>query len=744
MQKLVYLFELDSVRKSDTEILIGQQALYNEIVGNGNIVVLTYNQLVDSRSFFSLLDIPEYYDNLVKLFKSGAIRISQFGDTRTISQYLIDSCSMERSFIYSGWPLKSTQKRLLALIKRCLMFSDLNEINDYKEGIRTEDELLDLFTEVDSNMKQHKTKITVQQCRDIIENLFHLIKTVLRLSSIHTIYVNPKPDDEYAMSFDKYLHHAMRLTPSDNIALWNRAIDILCSDHMSGAKDRSDYHHAIRSLHSQNAEEGVAAYQYAEAIVDLCYNYQLEYSICNSSKHYNISEFRSDDAADWVTFSADFFSRLQQTWNTGNPDENYLLEESNSFDEYEPSSDFPDFTKAVHMVGYAKRPDEQEQDDVARYEYKLPEQKETRRRTLLGSIRKKVLISLIVFAFALLLEVGFELLQNWLDSVLSGISWINVNPWLWTLLCTAVEVLLLLGITEFLTSKLSKYIPGFLSLSDVLQEMHGLNRDEHSVISMFKNGYHTYVNANLTAVDNSEKYQKGMLIDFVRTGSIKKYLALRKSRINLFRNPTGCPYPLPEITDRKQENALVKCWLRLEELYGYDFGVVYNSRYNTMVVDPVVTLKKTKDRPFYPYERIVPTSGKDGVVMIPRYNGRFILIRQFRHAIREEQYSFPRGFAENGGGSNENAVRELQEELNVHEILAQKQLGRVAADSGLTSTQAYIFLIDLKDYDPQIGHEGITEAVSLTETELDEWISEGKINDSFTLSAWSLYKHKQQ
>lgn len=51
MREFVYLFELDSVRKTDEEIIAGQKALYNEIVNNGNIVVLSYNQVVDSRGF---------------------------------------------------------------------------------------------------------------------------------------------------------------------------------------------------------------------------------------------------------------------------------------------------------------------------------------------------------------------------------------------------------------------------------------------------------------------------------------------------------------------------------------------------------------------------------------------------------------------------------------------------------------------------------------------------------------------
>lgn len=758
MQKLVYLFELDSVRKSDNEILIGQQALYNEIVGNGNTVVLTYNQLVDQRGFFSLLDIDEYYNNLVKLFKSGAIRVSQFGDIRTISQYLINACSSERSFIYSGWPLKSTQKRLLALIKRCLMYSDLNEINDYKEGIRSDAELLDLFIEVDSNLQPHDTTLNVSQCKDIIENLFHLIKTVLRLSSIHTIYISPKPDDEYAMSLPKYLQRAMKLTAPDNGELWDNAVSMLNSLDLvknEGSNDRSDYHHAIRLLYKNETDNGntadIQVYQYAEAIVDLCYNYQLEYSICNSSKHYNIKEFKSDNPADWITFSADFFSRLRQTWNTESPGSCYLLEESNVFDEYQPPTDFPDFSKAVHMVGYTKADDTQTNSDVQRYEFQLSEQKVKRRRSLLVSIRKKILLSLLCFSIALAFEVAFECLQNLMDAGLNKVSWININPVVWTLLCTALEVLVILGITENLTTRISKRFPGFLSLSESLQEMHSLVGDEHSVIRMFKRGYNTYSSSNTTCIDDTEPLKEGKRIDFVTTSSLKQYLRLHKQQPGLFRNTDISLYPLAEIppeNDKKEQNALIKCWLRLEELFGYDFGVVYKSKYNSMVVDPIKQTCPASDtcqlKPFFPYERVIPTSGKDGVVMIPKHEGKYILIKQFRHAIRAEQYCFPRGYAENGGNPEDNAVRELQEELNAHNIGRTELLGRVAPDSGLSSTQAYVFAVELDDYSAQIGHEGILEVVELTTAELDAWIKAGKITDGFTLSAWILYKDKNE
>lgn len=47
------------------------------------------------------------------------------------------------------------------------------------------------------------------------------------------------------------------------------------------------------------------AFYLAEAVVDLCYNYACEISICNTSKHYNISEL-SKDCHQRPTFEADF------------------------------------------------------------------------------------------------------------------------------------------------------------------------------------------------------------------------------------------------------------------------------------------------------------------------------------------------------------------------------------------------------------------------------------------------------
>ena len=46
MNKSVYLYELDSVRNSKEEIQYAQERMFQEIILNGNQVILTMNQIL--------------------------------------------------------------------------------------------------------------------------------------------------------------------------------------------------------------------------------------------------------------------------------------------------------------------------------------------------------------------------------------------------------------------------------------------------------------------------------------------------------------------------------------------------------------------------------------------------------------------------------------------------------------------------------------------------------------------------
>lgn len=728
MRKLVYLFELDSVRKTDKEIEIGQRALYEEIVGNGNIVVLTYNQLVDSRAFFSLLKDETYRSSLIKLFEEGWIRISQYGDNRTISKYLIDSLAYERSFIYSGWPLKSTQKRLLALIKRSLTYSDLTEITDYIEDRKTDIELLDLFIEVEQDSNRLiPTRLTKEQCKEILENLYHLLKTVLLLSLIHTIYVNPKTDTN--MTLSDFLKKAFKLEMPSSDTLWNEAIEILKSIGTS-SNDRSVYYHKILNAYKDSGAEDKRTYQYAEAIVDLCYNYQLEYSVCNSSKHYNVDELSSDGPEGMPTFGADFSMRLKQSWDIGDLDNRFLLEETNAFEEYgkkDPRSCkriIRDITRASRLFkNKHSKESSSGEEDVHRYEYNITSQRR-RQKSSIGISIGKNLISMII---SILFVCAFELISNYIQDMVQ----INISFF--------AKTLLFLFITELITTGLSQMTSKWvLSLSEALAIM------VTSITDLFVTCCHsvkTY--CNIKGVNATEKHNKGARIDYIMTEPVRKYKKFVRAKGNgqFFVESDRSPKLATMSGDTIKEA------LRLEELYGCHYGVVYQSKYNTLIVDPTINeTDSAKDKPYIPYERIVP-SGNNGTVLVTMHDGKFVLLKQFRHAPRKEQFAFPRGYNENKLSPVNNAVNELYEELNAKPVGEPVWLGKISPDSGLTSSCADVYLVNIDNYSPS-SDEGIVNSVELDEEGLVDMLTQdnkSSFDDGFTLAAYTLYRsHKMK
>lgn len=128
--------------------------------------------------------------------------------------------------------------------------------------------------------------------------------------------------------------------------------------------------------------------------------------------------------------------------------------------------------------------------------------------------------------------------------------------------------------------------------------------------------------------------------------------------------------------------------------------------------------------------------------MAARYRGKFLLLKQFRHALREDQYSFPRGYAEPGDSPLENVKRELKEELNAVVSRPPISLGYIEPDSGLTSRKIEIFLVDVDEYSYKKGYEEILDVKEMMPKELEKAVREGKITDGYTLGAVLLMKEK--
>ena len=67
-----------------------------------------------------------------------------------------------------------------------------------------------------------------------------------------------------------------------------------------------------------------------------------------------------------------------------------------------------------------------------------------------------------------------------------------------------------------------------------------------------------------------------------------------------------------------------------------------------------------------------------------------------------------------------------------------RKLGMIAADSGLSSGMAAVYLMKIDEY-KNTADEGIREVVELSQSELADMIKNREIDDGYTLAAYSLY-----
>lgn len=142
--------------------------------------------------------------------------------------------------------------------------------------------------------------------------------------------------------------------------------------------------------------------------------------------------------------------------------------------------------------------------------------------------------------------------------------------------------------------------------------------------------------------------------------------------------------------------------------------------------------------------RVSLSLGKNTVLIIPiDTDGNFFLGQQKRGDSKEFMIEFPNGGIEKGEELLDAAKRELSEELGLEGDM--KYLGKFRPFSGLVDLEVNVFLCtdaheqdNLKKLKPDF-YEKI-ERKKFTEKEIYDLIKEGKLNQSYFLSALSLYK----
>jgi ADP-ribose pyrophosphatase len=167
--------------------------------------------------------------------------------------------------------------------------------------------------------------------------------------------------------------------------------------------------------------------------------------------------------------------------------------------------------------------------------------------------------------------------------------------------------------------------------------------------------------------------------------------------------------------------------------------LVCENRYFSVFLDTIEKDRKTLVEDYLSVE--LKTCNKDlvsGVATLPVYNGKFGLIKIYRHPIRSYSWELAGGFIEPNESPVLSAVRELKEEAGV--ICEQKNLvdlGTFSAAPGLIACKIILFSAEHCKLAPQTQKPefGLSRFEWFSDEKIEEYIEKGLIHDSSTVLA---------
>lgn len=509
MNRFVYLFELDSVRNNPKEIEIGQAALFEEIVKNGNTVVLAFNQLADSEAFLSAVKDKETYESIVELFTMGALKVSQFGKTRTASQYMQDSIhkclgTEGDKFLFSGVPVLCTDKELLQIIGDALKYSDVGVLREMAAAETDSGEkerleyierfirmilLLSVEEPAGHPAKQVKKHSFMEFYDKIIEILPHMPESKKgdRTSSQDNTAYDQGIQDTYeiyeeeikkllskTLTILKEVKYSLETGQRNNRTNWVNRINEYKNEACQN-RTRQD-----EVCQDNECEDRFDTYYLAEAIVDLCYNYTVEDSIYEISKHYLDDEDSSgeNDNGRPARFADDFWQRLTEYWKSYRMGIHMFCKgDKNEREEYKIS--LPCWNSAVRVIKSIKK-----QDKKSGYLYEENYKKERKQWQALLTYQMAArfgtaLVYIILFCLA---DLGISLAE---DSLFEAVSWLQpeiIPQAVWNVIYSTI----LFGIVGSAVAEI-------FHLPDILESLKGIVmgvRDSYKIIKTPRNIAH--------------------------------------------------------------------------------------------------------------------------------------------------------------------------------------------------------------------------------------------------------------
>lgn len=710
--RYVYLYELDSVRKSDAQVIEGQKALFDEIVCNGNCVVLSFNQLTDSRAVLSMLHSERQTSILLQLFQHGYVKYSRFGSYRTPSAYIQKSIEENRSFIYSSLPMKSNQYYLQEEIFDALRYADVSRLVDLIEKQKESTRAISVFDEyredrfIPSALSKEKAIATLEYLKRYVE----LIITI-SLCSEYALPASAYTDAYPSISFEYFMNRILSFDSSyAGFSETKELLKEIKQELISKKKNINSRSEWILCLFDRKDSHLKEWLSMAECVIHLCYNYTVEYSMYNVSKHYEIASlFQTESEAD--SFQKDFFTRLRYEREKGT-DEGQLAEESNQFQWFDARKTGLDWNLAVRMI-QKKQENGNEGEKTELYENDYLKRRDYQKKQNYHKIGKILAASL--------LSLFPIIVYTWIENTASDLS----NQLIAQVFSNEVLKVILVFIAANLMTVILERIATVSNLWEIGKECKRAWKDFVHLSAVQTASY-----VNWSEIDHLrfERKQKKGEQPKGRSDHLVKYCQLWRTRPSSFQANAQLP-----LVDPVKEYSILE---QYEHSHHMALGLVHASPYYLHIVD----LVRNDQEQFYPYERLLPTVEQGAVVVIALYQGQYVVLKQFRHALRDVQFCFVRGFGETGLSEEENVRKEIMEEIGGVLAHAPIYLGKVSGDSGILATKASVYAVELESYGIGEAAEGIEKVMLYAEEELIQMIQRKEIDDGFTLAAYMLYR----
>ncbi len=217
--------------------------------------------------------------------------------------------------------------------------------------------------------------------------------------------------------------------------------------------------------------------------------------------------------------------------------------------------------------------------------------------------------------------------------------------------------------------------------------------------------------------------------------TLTEYLVFAKAHPEQFENPPegGFTILLKEVEIREVEVYMTqKLQAKGLPIEWSQVGIVYRDQYGMILRDAV---RFPGGVPGTYIRFIGNVDSGPSAIILPRYKGDVLLIRRFRHATRTWHLEIPVGLGVKGLSGEENARRELAEEIGATPSYL-VSIGKLEEGPGLTESPAELFYADIASYGLLNARVGITEVLLMAVPEFERLMRESEITDSFTMIAY--------